>query len=145
MSVADLVLLVAATTSLTRLMTHDTITASLRDRVLARGAERTLLGERTMFGLLRAGDVPAQPDGPRWEPIIDGTVNESIIGWYRRPAWYVRMLACPRFCAPLWAGLAVAALWLVDFGPSRWPVLALGLRGLHALAWPLIADQFGES
>lgn len=145
MNLAELLLLVAATTSLTRLMTHDTITAPLRDRVLARGAERTVLGERKMFGLLPADVIPAQPDGPRWEPIHGNAVNEGIVGWYRRPAWYVRMLACARYCAPLWAALAVAGMWSADLFVPRGLVLALGLRGLHALAWPLIADQFGGS
>lgn len=130
MSLAELLLLVAATTSLTRLMTHDTITAPLRDRVLARGAERTTF-------------VADRPDGPRWEPVYDRA--QDISGWYRRPAWYARMLACARFCAPMWAGLVVAGLWSADRLVPRGLVLALGLRGLHALAWPLIADQFGES
>ncbi len=131
MNLADLVLLVAATTSLTRLMTHDTITASLRDRVLARGAERTAF-------------VADRPDGPRWVPMYD--MGNDLSGWYRKPAWYSRMLACARYCAPFWAALAVAGLWKADAGfVPRGLVLALGLRGLHALAWPLIADQFGES
>lgn len=126
----DLVVLVAATTSLTRLMTHDTIIAPLRDRVLARGSEGTTF-------------VAERPDGPRWEPVYD--ISSDHAGWYRRPAWYARMLACARFCAPLWAALAVAGMWSADLLVPRGLVLALGLRGLHALAWPLIADQFGES
>jgi len=140
MNLADLVLLVAATTSLTRLMTHDTITTPLRHRAFARGGEDT-----TFVGRMGAapGDPPRPPKGRRWEALE--SPDGRVAGWYRPDAWYVRMLECPRFCAPVWAGAAVAGLWLVDFGPSRWPVVALGLRGIHATVWPLVADQFGES
>lgn len=130
MSLVDLVLLVAATTSLTRLMTHDTITSPTRAWVMRRGAERTVF-------------TADRPSGPRWESIHDST--DATAGWYRRPAWYTRMLTCARYCAPFWAALAVAGMWSADSSWTRWPVLALGLRGIHATVWPLVADQFGES
>lgn len=131
MTPADTLLCAAATTSLTRLMTHDTITEPWRSQILARGAERTVLN---------APDYV--PVGGRWESLVD--TEDRLVGWHRSPAWYVRMLACPRFCAPMWAAAAVAVLWRCG-APGRTVVTALGLRGIHATAFRWTADQFGGS
>lgn len=127
MNPVDLFVLAAATTSITRLMTHDTITAGIRARIFAAGAERSRFD-------------PVRPSGRNWSAVEDAT--GTTIGWYRPPSWYVRMLRCPRFCAPMWAAAVTAGLWTLDRGPARVVVLTAALRGIHSIVYRWTHDQF---
>ena len=139
MTFVDLLVVVFATVSLTRLLTHDRVLAPIRTRVLAAGAESTVMAPRVGLFSTEGVDVPPSP-GRRYQPVENG--DGVRIGWYRPPAWYVELLGCSRYCASFWAASAVAALSMIDHTFPRAVNLAFALRGVHATLWPVIGDQF---
>ena len=112
-----------ATLRVTRLLTGDTITQPLRDKLWTR--------------------FPPQPQqsptgGPGWQLLPDA-VNPDVTAAYWRPAhpfgnWTWRMLSCSRWCASIWAAAVVTGLTYAHT-PGRVLLTILALSEINGIMW----------
>ena len=127
-----MITLALATIRATRLLILDTITDPVRKRLFTRHPATITYQNQESF--------PGYP----WQPVKDETGKATPNLWYREPTsfgvWASKMLGCPRWCASIWAAIAVLAC---NRTPGlRWIPRALALSEIVAYLW--YASEEGE-
>ncbi len=123
MTLAELVLIVAATYGATRFAVVDSLLQTPRNRLIARLWPEVYL---------RTDSPQVRADKGQYEPLGE-LVPDNAPGWGGKLA---ELVSCP-YCMGWWIGLLMFALYGLD-GIARVGVEVWAIRGMHAATLDLI-------